>query len=62
MSDGKAIRKPCLRCGKAFEAENRFNRICPKCSKLNDRTFLAIPASGGSGRRRGTGPDGKSAM
>jgi len=27
------IKRFCLKCGGAFMAEGRFNRLCPKCSK-----------------------------
>lgn len=32
----------CLRCGEKFESLHRFNRLCDKCTVLNERT--AMPA------------------
>ena len=29
------VERECLRCGKTFDAEGRFNRICPKCTTKN---------------------------
>lgn len=56
----KPIRKPCLKCGKKFETENRFNRICPACAKRNVQAGGGPNlASAGPGRRRGRGSEGR---
>jgi Zn finger protein HypA/HybF involved in hydrogenase expression len=31
------IRMECLKCGKVFQSDGRFNRICPTCKHKNNR-------------------------
>ena len=29
------VERKCLKCGSKFIAKGRFNRICPRCAKVN---------------------------
>lgn len=33
------IMRKCLKCDKEFKAKNRFNRICPKCTRASHSLF-----------------------
>ena len=46
MSEGKL----CLKCGGKFEEEHRFNRLCPKCTVSNAKTYQPRKSRAGTAR------------
>jgi Zn finger protein HypA/HybF involved in hydrogenase expression len=36
----KPIKRTCLKCGREFVAEGRFNRICERCTESNRQVTL----------------------
>jgi len=36
IENGTAIKRECLKCGKMFMSESRFNRLCIFCKKSNE--------------------------
>lgn len=35
----KSFNNSCLKCGRVFEANSKFNRICVSCKAINDGIF-----------------------
>jgi hypothetical protein len=31
----KRLKRSCLRCGKLFDSQHKFNRLCPECRQVN---------------------------
>jgi phage FluMu protein Com len=53
--------RECLRCDRTFASwDTRWNKICPKCTKLNERTYVRRTYSTRSCPHEDGGPDGGS--
>ena len=49
----KKEKRECLKCGRLFNSEGKFNRICPGCKGQNVRVGSTLGRTSGSKSRHG---------